>query len=258
MRNLLLKFGLLFVLSASAWAAEIAVLQNGFSVLHDHHEVSGDQTRLFLDSSDKNYLDVPTIEIVSIEKAPDPPVIPKPAENAAPDLDTVVRNASVKTSIDADLLWSVIRAESNMNAHAISRKGARGLMQLMPDTANKLGVQDIFDPSQNVDGGSRYLQSLLDLYHNNLVLALAAYNAGPQRVAQYHGVPPFRETRAYVAHIVREFNRKKLAAMREARAHEAQVKAQQAKAQQKAAKQPSQGRSQAQISQTQTASGIAQ
>src|SRR5579883_2293380 len=136
MRNLFAKLGVLLLITAPAWAAEIAVLQNGFSIFHDHREINGEQTRLYLDNTDKNYLDVQTSEIASIEKAPDPPVVPKTTESTpAPDLNTVVKNASAKTFIDADLLWSVIRAESNMNAHAVSRKGARGLMQLMPETA---------------------------------------------------------------------------------------------------------------------------
>jgi hypothetical protein len=110
-----------------------------------------------------------------------------------------------------DLVNSVIHAESGFNARAVSPKGARGLMQLMPATANQLGVNDAFDPQANVTGGSRYLRELLERYNFDLVKALAAYNAGPERVEQYRGVPPFRETRAYVARIVHEYNRKKIA-----------------------------------------------
>ena len=126
------------------------------------------------------------------------------------DIPTAVTAASDKHGIDADLLYSVIRAESGFNPHAVSNKGAQGLMQLMPGTANKLGVQDAFDTQSNVEGGTRYLRELLDRYHYDLAKALAAYNAGPQRVDQYHGIPPYRETRAYVARIIREYNKKKL------------------------------------------------
>ncbi|MGC2247956.1 MAG: lytic transglycosylase domain-containing protein, partial [Terriglobales bacterium] len=132
------------------------------------------------------------------------------AQSAA-HLTEVVNSASAAYHLDPDLVNSVIHAESGFNSHAISPKGARGLMQLMPSTANNLGVKDVFDPEANVGGGSRYLRELLERYNFDLVKALAAYNAGPQRVEQYNGVPPFRETRAYVARIVHDYNRKKIA-----------------------------------------------
>jgi len=105
----------------------------------------------------------------------------------------------------------VIKAESGFNAHAVSPKGAQGLMQLMPGTASQLGVPNAFDPQANVEGGTKYLRELLERYNFDLVKALAAYNAGPQRVEQFGGVPPYYETRAYVARIVKDFNRKKAA-----------------------------------------------
>ena len=110
-----------------------------------------------------------------------------------------------------ELLASVIKAESAFNTHAVSRTGARGLMQLMPGTAQKLGVEDAFRADQNIAGGTAYLDSLLKLYKDNLALALAAYNAGPGAVARYHGVPPFRETRAYVMRVMTEFAKRKRA-----------------------------------------------
>ena len=122
-----------------------------------------------------------------------------------------VHDASGRYRLDPDLLNSVIRAESGFNPHAVSPKGARGLMQLMPQTASKLGVPNAFDPQANVDGGTRYLRELLERYNFDLIKALAAYNAGPERVEQYGGVPPYRETRAYVTRIVKDFNKKKLA-----------------------------------------------
>src|SRR5439155_4688794 len=104
---------------------------------------------------------------------------------------------------------SVIRAESGFDPHAVTPKGAQGLMQLMPQTAARMGVQNALDPAANVEGGTRYLGELLVRYHHDLSKALAAYNAGPDRVEQYHGVPPYPETLAYVARVVRDFNRKK-------------------------------------------------
>jgi soluble lytic murein transglycosylase-like protein len=117
--------------------------------------------------------------------------------------------AGAAHDLDVELLASVIRAESNGNVHAVSRAGARGLMQLMPGTARTLGVQDSFKPDQNIAGGTAYLDALLKRYKDNLALALAAYNAGPGAVDRYRGIPPFRETRAYVARVIREFNRRK-------------------------------------------------
>jgi soluble lytic murein transglycosylase-like protein len=202
-------------------AAELAVLRNGFNIRHDHHKVIGDTTRLYLSPDESSFTDVSTAEITGYEK--DLTLPPPPAQSAsqlttaaAPahspvDLDKVVTSASATYHLDPDLVNSVIHAESGFNSHAVSPKGARGLMQLMPSTAHALGVHDAFDPEANVGGGSRYLRELLERYNFDLVKALAAYNAGPERVEQYRGVPPFHETRAYVARIVHDYNRKKIA-----------------------------------------------
>jgi soluble lytic murein transglycosylase-like protein len=128
----------------------------------------------------------------------------------------VVREASNKNRLDPDFVRSVIMAESNFKTHAVSKKGALGLMQLMPSTAAQLGVADPFDPKANVEAGAAHLSALLDLYHDDPVKALAAYNAGAHRVKQYNGVPPYRETRAYINKIVRDFNAKKRAQMKAA------------------------------------------
>jgi soluble lytic murein transglycosylase-like protein len=202
--------------------------------------VLGNTTRLFLGADDSSFTDVPTEEIAGYEQdltaalptalpasAPGVPSTKQPTRpkssvqlNSVP-LNEVVNSASAAYHLDPDLVNSVIHAESGFNAHAISPKGARGLMQLMPGTADKLGVTDSFDPAANVTGGSRYLRQLLELYNFDLVKALAAYNAGPQRVEQYNGVPPFRETRKYVARIVHEYNTKKTAQEKEARRKQA-------------------------------------
>jgi soluble lytic murein transglycosylase-like protein len=191
----------------------VAALRNGFSLRFDHRRIAHDTSRLYITAGEDNYIDVPTAEIASLsqEQLPTPPA-PAPPPAAAVDIKSVVASASDKHLVDADLIDSVIRAESGFNPRAVSPKGARGLMQLMPGTAANLGVQDSFDAQANVDGGTRYLRELLARYNNDLARALAAYNAGPHRVEQYHGVPPYRETRAYVSSVIRDFNRKKLAA----------------------------------------------
>lgn len=214
-----------------ALAADVAVLQNGFTIRHERREVLGAITRLYTTPAGNSYVDIPTAQIDHFEKdlTPPPPVpaaapgTPAPAP-APRSLSDVVNSASDAHNIDPDLINSVIHAESGFNPRAVSPKGARGLMQLMPKTASDLGVKNSFDPNANVDGGTRYLQELLQRYNYDMVKALAAYNAGPQRVDQYHGVPPYYETRAYVAKIVRDFNKKKLAE-RKAAAKTSQKKA---------------------------------
>jgi soluble lytic murein transglycosylase-like protein len=114
-----------------------------------------------------------------------------------------IRGAAERYGVSERLVAAVIRVESGFNAQAISRKGARGLMQLMPATANTLGVRDAFNPAQNIDGGVRHLRGLMERYRNNIPLALAAYNAGEQAVTVYGGVPPYPETQEYVARILR-------------------------------------------------------
>jgi soluble lytic murein transglycosylase-like protein len=204
------------LLATQLHAAELANLRNGFSLRHEHHEVIGDTTRLYMSNDPAGgYVDVPTAEVEGFEPAPpDPQAASTPAKNV--DLKTIVAAASSQHQIDADFIASVIAAESANNPHAVSPKGAQGLMQLMPSTASKLGVKDSFDPADNVDGGVRYLRQLLLLYNGDMAKALAAYNAGPQRVQQYNGVPPYRETHAYVARIIKDFNRKKLAQRQQA------------------------------------------
>jgi soluble lytic murein transglycosylase-like protein len=215
--------------SLPCFAGEMAVLRNGFSIRHERRKVIGTVTRLYVNADGSSYVDVPTAEIEHFEAAPDErasysrlPASGKPgsgfglqasARNATPaiDLNEVVAEASGRYRLDPDLVKSVIKAESGFNVRAVSPKGAQGLMQLMPDTASKLGVPNTFDPQANVEGGTRYLRELLERYNFDLIKALAAYNAGPRRVEQYGGLPPYYETHAYVARIVRDFNKKKVA-----------------------------------------------
>jgi soluble lytic murein transglycosylase-like protein len=199
---------LIFLASPSVFAAEMAILRNGFAIRHERRETLDTVTRLYLLKAPDNYIDVPTAEIVRFEEVDTP--LPLAVRSApASDLDAVVSAASKRNNLDPDLVNSVILAESGFDPNAVSPKGAQGLMQLMPQTAARMGVQNAMDPAANVEGGTRYLGELLVRYHHDLSKALAAYNAGPDRVEQYHGVPPYPETLAYVARVVRDFNRKK-------------------------------------------------
>ena len=215
------------------YGAQNVTLRNGAEFLCAHQEAVGDRIRLYLypttaaASSDANYIDVAAASVVSIETVPDPVVLaPPPAQttgahtphssDSIPLTGAATRELLARAghahNIDTDLLASVVHAESNGNPRAVSRAGARGLMQLMPATAVNLGVENSFAPEENVNGGTAYLDQLLMRYHDNIALALAAYNAGPEAVDRYRGIPPYAETRAYVARIIREYNRRKLAA----------------------------------------------
>jgi soluble lytic murein transglycosylase-like protein len=208
------QIGILLLLhaAASAFAADIAVLRNGFEIRHQRRQQADGMTRLYLSAApDAGYVDVPTGEIIALQHDDMPvmPAAPISPSVSRQGLQELVNAASDRHQVDADLVASVIRAESNFNPRALSPKGAQGLMQLMPGTASRLGVDDPFHPEANIDGGTRYLRELLLQYNGDVVKALAAYNAGPKRVEQYRGVPPYRETHAYVARIIRDFNRKK-------------------------------------------------
>jgi soluble lytic murein transglycosylase-like protein len=239
----------------SAFAGQIANLRNGFSIHFDRKEQGAKSTRLYTSTGylDVATDQITSFEQDEAPVAPEPPaavapstqpanaplannhavnqplakpLLPTPvasnltaspaAATQAFDLDQVVREASSRNRLDPDFVKSVISAESNFKIHAVSRKGALGLMQLMPATAAQLGVADPFDPRANVEAGTAHLSALLDLYNNDPIKALAAYNAGAHRVKQYNGVPPYHETRAYISKIVRDFNAKKRAQMKAA------------------------------------------
>ena len=230
--------GILLAMSTSlppaARAAEHVTLQNGFEMDCARREVlEGGRVRLFLIPAsahpavaDSSYIEVASDAVISVERIPDPvvPVVPVDQANAKlqsdlaaeptkAEMHTMLARAGTQHNIDEDLLAAVVKAESGGKTHAVSRTGARGLMQLMPGTANAMGVEDAFRPEQNIAGGTAYLDALLARYHDDATLALAAYNAGPGAVDRYHGVPPYRETRAYVARVIGEFNRRKRAAL---------------------------------------------
>jgi soluble lytic murein transglycosylase-like protein len=148
---------------------------------------------------------VPASEVASIEPEDTFDPLPPPLTPKTPFYD-LIHAASERYSVDPDLIHCVIAVESNFNPKAISRHNARGLMQLLPQTASLMGVHNVFDPAQNIDGGTRYLRAMLNRYGNNVNLALAAYNAGPLRVDQYgHRVPPYRETTEYIQRVARTY-----------------------------------------------------
>ena len=203
-------------------AAEHVTLRNGFELNCVRSEPVGNRVRLYLpektataSSDEANYLEVAADAIVRTEPIADipqpaPPAVAPAGSTPTPsEIHEMVAHSGAAHHIDTDLLASVIKAESGGHIRAVSRTGAQGLMQLMPGTASKMGVQDAFQPEQNIAGGTAYLDELLTRYHDNIALALAAYNAGPGAVDRYHGIPPYRETRAYVARVIREFNHRK-------------------------------------------------
>ena len=142
---------------------------------------------------------------------PDAPGSGAPATVSAPvppaQIDALVEQNASTWQVDPALIKAVIANESGFNANATSNVGAQGLMQLMPETAASLGVRDAYDPAQNVAGGARYLRGLLDRFHGDKRLAIAAYNAGPGAVEKYGDVPPYAETRNYVQNVLASFDK---------------------------------------------------
>jgi soluble lytic murein transglycosylase-like protein len=209
-RRLSLLF-MLAVLAAPALRAEYVVLRSGQRIKVTGYQLQGDKYHLQLGGG---FVDVPAADVVAIEPedtfAP-LPAAPPPAAGPQPFYRDLVEAAAKRYNMDADLITSVIAVESNFDPKAVSRKNARGLMQLLPETAAQLGVKNIDDPAENIDAGTRYLRDLLQKYNNDLALALAAYNAGPDKVQLYGRVPPYAETISYVRRVKRGYEKSKSA-----------------------------------------------
>jgi hypothetical protein len=190
---------------ASPARAEYFVLRSGQRLHVSGYQLLDGKYRLQMQGG---FAEMAAEDVVAIEPEevfePAPPV---PAAKAP--FRELIEAAAARYSVDADLIASVIAAESNFDPNAISRRNARGLMQLLPQTAARLGVRDIFDPAENIDAGTHYLRDLLALYRNDLALTLAAYNAGPLSVQRYGRVPPFAETQLYVRKVRTAYAKRK-------------------------------------------------
>ena len=184
--------------AAPAARADYVVLRSGARLHVTGYQRVGQEMRL---SVDGGTIEVAAREIVAIEREEVFAANPGTAPRVTGPYAKLIRKAARKNGVDGALIQRVIAAESNFNAHAVSPKDAFGLMQLLPETAERYSVANLFDPAQNIDAGTRYLKALLEQYKGNLSLALAAYNAGPQMVQRYGGVPPFPETQSYVRRI---------------------------------------------------------
>jgi soluble lytic murein transglycosylase-like protein len=208
------RLGLLFLLAANlAVGGEYAVFASGARLHVDRHEADGAKVRLYHDGG---FVEMDRSAIKAYEQdeltPPAPPVAATPSPSpAVPEQPQALNPAELadaaadKYGLPRSLVRSVMAAESGFQSQAVSPKGAIGLMQLMPGTAQELGA-DPYDPAQNVDAGTRYLRSLLERYNGALWHALAAYNAGAGAVERYHGVPPYRETINYIGRIQRKMD----------------------------------------------------
>jgi hypothetical protein len=192
--------------AAPSIRAEYIVLRSGQRLAVTGYQIVGDKYRLQMKGGTA---EVPVEQVLAIE--PEEIFTPMTrVEVSQEPFGDLIRAAAKRYSVDADLITSVIAAESNFDPKAISRRDARGLMQLLPATAARLGVKNIFDPQENIEAGTRYLSDLLQLYKNDLALTLAAYNAGPERVQQYgQRVPPFAETISYIRRVQQTYSQRK-------------------------------------------------
>jgi len=178
--------------------ADYAVLRSGAKIhITGYQEENGRVTLNFNGGS----AEIAASDLVSVEPEEQFQALPaQPADSTEPYAD-LIHDAASKTGLTENLIRDVIAEESNFNPRAVSPKNAQGLMQLLPETAARYSVANVFDPKQNIEAGAHYLKDLLARYSGNLKLALAAYNAGPDIVDRYAGIPPFPETQKYVARI---------------------------------------------------------
>jgi hypothetical protein len=197
--------GLLLTAPAAEARAEIALLSSGLTLKLDGHRVEDGLVLLALRGGGE--MGVPPAAVRGF--VPDEVLDEVQSPTGGGDLRDLAAAAARRHGLDPELVMAVVSVESGFRPQAVSPKGARGLMQLMPKTASSLGVSDAFDPAQNLDGGTRHLGQLLTLYGGDLARALAAYNAGEGAVLRHGGVPPYRETRAYVTKVLEQYREQK-------------------------------------------------
>lgn len=196
--------GVLLTAPGTSAQAEIALLSSGLTLKLDGHRVEDGLVVLALKGGGE--MGVPPAAVRGF--VPDE-VLDEVAAPAGGDLRDLAAAVARRHGLDPDLVMAVVSVESGFRPQAVSPKGAQGLMQLMPKTASSLGVADALDPAQNLDGGTRHLGQLLTLYGGDLTRALAAYNAGEGAVDRHGGVPPYRETRAYVKKVLERYRGQK-------------------------------------------------
>ncbi|MGH9679385.1 MAG: lytic transglycosylase domain-containing protein [Candidatus Acidiferrales bacterium] len=193
-------FTFLALLAPSA-RADYAVLQSGERIHITGYEIVGPNIRLTMRGGT---LEIPATDVVRID--PEDTFLPVKTKLLDIPYAKLVAASAKANGVAPELVASVISAESNFNPRAVSWRSACGLMQLLPKTAARFGVTDIFDPAQNIEAGTRYLKQLLTRFDGDLTLALAAYNAGPERIKEYRAAPPYRETQAYIRRVTDKFH----------------------------------------------------
>jgi len=203
MRRSIVALALLSLLGTSA-RAEIALLSSGLTLKLEGHRAEDGLLVLMLKGGGEMAVPPATVRGFVPDEVLDEVAVPEGGE-----LREVAAAAARRHGLDPELVMAVVSVESGFRPGAVSPKGAQGLMQLMPKTAESLGVEDPFDPAQNLDGGARHLGQLLTIYGGDLVRALAAYNAGEGAVHRHGGVPPYRETRAYVKKVLERYRGQK-------------------------------------------------
>jgi len=182
-------------LLAPASKADYAVLRSGARLHVTSYQVVGDRVKLTVVGGS---VEIAATELIDVEPEDQFPAPPSADADFSVRYANFIHAAAQKHKVDEKLVAQVIAAESNFDAKAVSRKRALGLMQILPATAVRYSVTNVFDPAQNIEAGTHYLKDLLDRYRGDTRLALAAYNAGPEMVDRYGGIPPFAETQRYV------------------------------------------------------------